>query len=216
MLGWTLGLAAIVSAPLALSGKVHARNRVETPRYRVVANHDGFEVRQYAARVVAEVTVKGSAREASNQGFRILAGFIFGANHGAASIEMTSPVDQRPAPVRIAMTAPVDRRMDGDQWVITFTMPVEYTLSTLPEPTDARIRIRELPAASFAVTQVGGSPIESTLRQRKEEFVASVLEAGFHLSGRPSYARYDPPWTPPFLRRNELLAPLTAEQPAAR
>ena len=198
----------MIVGAVALAPKAFARGRVETPNYTVASTHQGFEVRRYDPRLIAEVTVSGTPKQASNDGFRILADFIFGNNTKRSKVAMTAPVDRSPSEA-IAMTAPVDRSADGESWVIAFTMPSKYTLETLPAPNDARVRIRELPAQRFAVQRFSGAPTEAALERRIEAFIVAVDEAGLVRSGAaPTYARYDPPWTPSFMRRNEIFVEL--------
>lgn len=191
-----------------------ARDAIETPRYEVVSTHDGFEVRRYAPRLVAEVEVSGSGREASNAGFRLLADYIFGNNTTRGTIAMTAPVDRRTTSQSIAMTAPVDRRRGAaeERWLITFTMPSKYTLETLPKPNDARVKIRQLPATCFAAVRFSGAPNEATVQARMDALREAVEAEGLEPAATaPSYARYDPPWRLPRLRRNEVLLELVVE-----
>jgi hypothetical protein len=204
--------ATLIAGVAALAPTVYARS-IETPAYVVESKQEGFEVRRYEGRLVAEVEVEGEPNAASNAGFRILANFIFGANEAHSEVAMTAPVDRRPAEA-IEMTAPVDRRAsdgEGERWVITFTMPSKYTKDTLPTPTDARITIRELPATSYAVVRFSGAPTEKTVQRRIRELEAAVGEAGYETRGEAVYARYDPPWTLGFLRRNEILIEIVVE-----
>lgn len=203
-----------------VASQTHARGDIETPRYEVVSTHEGFEVRRYASRLVAEVEVTGRGREATNAGFRVLADYIFGNNTARRSIAMTAPVDRRAASEPIAMTAPVDHRAvaaaDGEdeRWVITFTMPSRYTLDTLPVPNDARVQIREVPPAHYAAVRFSGAPAEARVQERMDELARAVEAAGLVTAGvPPTYARYDPPWTLPMLRRNELLLELRVDEP---
>lgn len=185
----TLAIAVLAIVPLAL-----ARSRVEKPKYEVEALYGRFEVRRYAPRLVAEVTVTGDSYQATNDGFRILAGFIFGNNRAAQ---------------KIAMTAPVECTASGENWVIAFTMPSEYTLENLPVPNDSRVRIRELPARRYAVLRFAGAPTETAVGRKIAELIALVDASDLVRSrAEPTYARYDPPWTPGLLRRNEIFVEL--------
>ena len=206
---------------VALASKALARSRVETPDYQLVASYPSFEHRRYAPRLVAEVEVSGPSKQATNAGFRILADFIFGNNSKQTEVAMTAPVD-RTASETIEMTAPVDRTPaepdagqgeDGeDQWVIAFTMPSKYTRETLPQPNDARVKIREIPPRDYAVMRFSGAPAEAKVEAKIAAFIAEVEDAGLERSGAPpTYARYDPPWTPGFLRRNEIFIELALE-----
>lgn len=198
------------SSDALADSKLLARGRVEHPSFTVVEQGAGFELRRYQQRLVAEVEVRGEPQQAANAGFRLLADFIFGNNTRAEEVAMTAPVDRRAAkPEKIAMTAPVDRRAAGDRWVITFTMPSKYTRDTLPRPNDARVKIRELPAAVYAVRRFNGSPDEDGVQAEITALRAAAMAAGHTLAEAPPiYSRYDPPWTPALLRRNEVMLPI--------
>lgn len=175
---------------------------VEEPRYRLVRAYEAFEVRRYEPYLVAETVVSAAPEEAGNQGFRILAGYIFGQNKGARTIEMTAPVAQ--APTRIAMTAPVAQSAAPGGSVIQFAMPQEWTLDTLPEPLDSRIALRAMPARTFAVIGYSGSWSQSRYEENLRRLQDALAEAGLPWHGEPIWARYDPPWKPWFWRRNEI------------
>lgn len=209
------GLVAVTTAAIGLTaGTSLARESIEIPDYEVTATHELFEVRRYAPRLVAEVEVEGEGRKAANAGFRVLADFIFGNNEARGSIAMTAPVDRRATSTTIDMTAPVDRReVEGEdeepRWVIAFTMPSKWTMETLPKPRDERVHIREIAPKTYAVMRFSGAPSEAKVERRMEVLDRAVREAGLTPSGEPpTYARYDPPWTLPMLRRNEILLEL--------
>lgn len=178
---------------------------VEEPAYRVLQSLDGAEVREYGPTVVAEVTVTGPADEAGNQGFRLLAGYIFGNNRGDRKIAMTAPVTQAAEPAKIAMTAPVTQvpAADGSQ-VVQFTMPAAYSLDTLPEPTDPRVRLKAQPGSRYVVIRYSGFWSESNYQAHLAKLRRIADAAGLKPVGEPIYARYDPPWIPWFMRRNEI------------
>ncbi|MEX1366458.1 MAG: heme-binding protein [Nannocystaceae bacterium] len=206
------GLVAVATTAIGLSaGSSYARERTEEPAYEVLSSHDLFEVRLYQPRIVAEVEVEGNGKQASNAGFRVLADFIFGNNQTRDSIAMTAPVDRRPTSSTIAMTAPVDQRQtDEERWVVAFTMPSKYTMETLPRPVNERVKIREIPPTVYAVMRFSGAPPEAKVQQRMELLAEAVGEQGLTVAGSaPSYARYDPPWTLPMLRRNEIFLELS-------
>lgn len=197
---------ALTSA-LFLAPPVHA---IEEPEFIVVRTHNGFEVRDYAPYVVAEVTVPGPESDAGNQGFRILAAYIFGKNAGDQSIAMTAPVTQAAEPVKIAMTAPVTQNasVDGAGFVIRFTMPATYTLETLPQPLDEQIRLVAQPAARYAVYRFTGFWTQANYDKNLLKFQSLLAEQGQAPMGDPVYARYDPPYVPWFWRRNEIWMPV--------
>jgi hypothetical protein len=187
-------LAGLAVALVATSQR--RRNELETPVYTVVSKQEGFEIRRYEPRLVAEVMVAGEAEEATDAGFRILFDFIFGNNATGTEIAMTTPVERQ-------------SRGEGDEWVIRFTMPSQYSIATLPAPNDERVMIREIPSKTYGALRFPGAPRESLVRLRTRKFMDRLEAAGLSPSGEPStYARYDPPWTLWFLRRNEILVEL--------
>ncbi|MEM7158852.1 MAG: heme-binding protein [Myxococcota bacterium] len=211
------GLGSAVVATSAVVGTRAYAADIEKPAYEVVARHPGFEVRRYAPRLVAEVEVQGRGKDAANAGFRVLANFIFGDNVRRTEIAMTAPVDRQALSEEIAMTAPVDRTQAGkERWVIAFTMPSKYTAETLPRPNDERVMIREIPRSHFAAVRFSGSPGEKSVQRRMQALEDAVETAGLTSAGRPPvYSRYDPPWTLPFLRRNEIQLELVMDEPSS-
>ena len=178
----------------------------EEPRYTLVRTFGTFEVRQYEPYLVAETVVRAGAEEAGNQGFRILAGYIFGQNKGARKIEMTAPVAQ--SPTKIAMTAPVAQSAGPGGYVIQFSMPSEWTLDTLPEPIDSRVTLRAVAARKIAVIRYSGIWSQANYEENLKKLQDALKQEGLHWRGEPVWARYDPPWKPWFLRRNEILLEL--------
>ncbi len=175
---------------------------IDEPRYTVVRAYDAFEVRRYDAYLVAETTVRAAAEDAGNQGFRALAGYIFGGNKGARKIEMTAPVAQ--TPVKIAMTAPVTQSASAGAYVIQFAMPAEWTLETLPRPVDSNVTLRSMPARTLAVIGYSGTWSQSRYDEHLKKLQDALAQAGLRWHGEPVWARFDPPWTLWFLRRNEI------------
>ena len=183
---------------------------VEQPNYRVEKVYGSFEVRVYESTIVAETVVTGAFGDGTNEGFRRLAGYIFGANDGGRKIAMTAPVGATPARgTKIAMTAPVGSEKAPSGWVVTFTMPSSLTIRTLPVPDDARVRLRELPTRRVAAARFSGTWGAERFETISTKLAADAKGAGLlPAGGPPVFARYDPPWTPWFLRRNEVLIAL--------
>jgi len=198
-------LLATLAVLFAVSGCAMA---VETPSYQVEAKAGQIEVRAYAPLLAAEVRVRGERRAAINRGFRTLADYIFGNNTAAAKVAMTAPVTQS-ASEKIEMTAPVTQSQAGEgAWAVRFILPAEYTLQTVPRPNDPAVALIEEPARRFAAIRFSGGASESALAA-KENALRDYLAANQLVATGPAvYAFYDPPWTPPFLRRNEILVPL--------
>jgi hypothetical protein len=189
-----------------------ARAATEQPAYTVVERSGGVELRQYSPRLVAETTVRGDEVSARNQGFRVIADYIFGANQGRASIAMTSPVAQAAVrPEAIAMTAPVAQSAGKNgEWRVQFFMPARYTRDTLPKPNSSRVVITELPAQRYAVLRFSGLAGRAAVATRTEELKTRVAALGWTVTGAPVTWFYDPPWTLPPMRRNEIALPVAA------
>lgn len=183
---------------------------VEEPAFKTVVKDGNFEVRDYPALVVAEVTVTGEQKEAANKGFRMLAGYIFGGNKRRQSIAMTSPVAQEPTSEKIAMTAPVTQTQNAGTWTVRFTMPRAYTLDSLPEPNDPKVHLRRLSPERFAVLRFSGLARQSDVNAKSEELVAATRAHHLRPIGNVSLAQYNPPWTLWFMRRNEVMIPVEA------
>lgn len=194
------GLRHLFASILLLASE--AALATEEPRYTVVRTEEAFEVRHYEPYLVAETLVAGSAGEAGNRGFRVLAGYIFGKNKGAREIAMTAPVLQ--TPTEIAMTAPVTQRPAAGGYIVQFAMPREWTLDTLPEPTDPAVSLRAVPARTVAVRRYSGTWSQERYAEHLAKLQEALTRTGLQWRGEPVWARYDPPWKPWFLRRNEI------------
>jgi hypothetical protein len=199
----TILLGLVAFGAVALIGRLTV---YETPKYRVTDRLGSIEIREYSPYLVAETIVDGSLETAGNQGFRILAKYIFGDNRVARKIPMTAPVAQEKAEsTRIAMTTPVTQERAGDQYVIRFMMPSELSRDDLPIPNDERILIREMPARNLAAVRYSGRWSKRNYQKHAEELKSALRNAGLEPVGEPTWARYNPPFTPWFMRRNEIL-----------
>jgi SOUL heme-binding protein len=189
-------------------------DKYEQPRHTVIEKVGNIEIRQYQPMLLAEVSVEGDRNQAANEGFRVLAGFIFGSNTTQKSISMTSPVTQAPvantaaASEKISMTSPVtQQRVENsdktDRWVVSFMMPSEYTLTTLPKPKSDRIRFRMSEPERRAVIRFSGRSSESNLATHRAELEAFVKARNLQVESVPMIAYYDDPFTLPWNRRNE-------------
>ena len=181
---------------------------VEKAKYAVLEKEDDFEIRQYDPQIVAETFVASNLEEAGNEGFRRLYAYISGDNKKKQSISMTAPVGQETSSEKIAMTAPVSQEKKDDSWRITFLMPAEYTLETLPEPTDERVKLAEEPGRWMAAVRYSGTWSEEGYRKNKALLEEYIRSRGLTKAGAAVWARYDPPFMPWFLRRNEVLIPV--------
>lgn len=204
--GWRLLIALLV-------GWTMESEAVEKAAYRVVEAEDPFELRDYAAQLVAEVIVEGSLEQAGNDAFNPLFRYISGANQPSQRIAMTSPVSQQRAGEKMAMTTPVAQRPEGDRWIVQFIMPASYTLDTLPTPDNPDVALREIPAQRMAAIRYSGRWTERRFQEHLEKLQAWVETKGWVITGEPVWARYNSPFAPPFLRRNEVLLPVDALAP---
>ena len=185
---------------------------IEEASYTVIEQNGDFDLRQYAPHIVAETTVEGAFDKVGSEGFRRLAGYINGENRTKQSIAMTAPVSQEAQSEKIAMTAPVGQEKSGDRWRITFVMPSEYALDTLPEPVDPRIEIKQEPGRLMAAVRYSGTWNREGYEENKKRLLAWIEERGFRQTGDPVWARYNPPFMPWFLRRNEVLIPVDRQK----
>ena len=187
----------------------------EEPKYTLLEKSEPFELRAYAPQLIAEVKVEGDLDAASSQGFRLIAAFIFGQNQVSEKIAMTTPVgiesnDQQKS-AKIAMTVPVGiesakpEKGVANQWTISFVMPSEYTLETLPKPLNSQVKIRQLPAEIRAAITFSGFYGEDTVLEKTKALEDWIKTKNMQVIGSPQFARYNPPWTLPFMRRNEVL-----------
>ena len=178
---------------------------IERLAYRTIEQEGQFELRVIEPHVVAETFVDGDFERVGNEGFRRLVEYIGGANRAQAKISMTAPVVQEPASEEIAMTAPVSQEKVGDRYRITFLMPSKYTLETLPQPTDPRIHLRAEPVRSVAAIRYTGFWSRSRYDEHERRLREWIQRRGLEPISEPVWARYDPPFMPWFLRRNEVL-----------
>lgn len=208
---WRYVLVALLAAIVlggALSGTI--MSLVEQPSYTVVKSLDDVEIRDYPPMVVAEVEVAGERRAAINAGFRLLADYIFGNNSPAQKIAMTAPVTQQ-AGEKIAMTAPVSQQATGASWKVRFVMPSRYTLEALPKPNNASVKLVPVPAERFAAIRFSGLADDNSIARFKLRLFERLAEQGLTPEDETVMAFYNPPWTLPFLRRNEILVKLKTD-----
>jgi len=203
---------------LLLAAAAEVAMATEEPKHRVLQKNDGWELRLYEPTVVAETAVEGEFGPGGNEGFRRIAGYIFGGNDGGRKVAMTAPVAQERRPregAKIAMTAPVAQERSGEGWTVAFVMPSEYSREALPKPSAPRVTLRAVPARRVAAVSFSGTWGAERFDAAARDLLAKVAAAGLAPAGPPVYARYDPPWTPWFLRRNEVLVPLADPAPGS-
>jgi hypothetical protein len=181
---------------------------IEEAKYAVLEREGDFELRQYEPQIVAETLVEGDFKDVGNEGFRRLYDYITGKNRKRQSIPMTAPVSQEAASEKIPMTAPVNQEKAGEKWRITFMMPPQYTLETLPEPLDARVKLTKVPGKLMAALSYSGTWSRGRYEDKEKRLKELIRQRGLNIVGEPVFARYNPPFLPWFLRRNEVLIPV--------
>jgi hypothetical protein len=203
-----IGLAGFALLGVSSLLVVKSAMAIEKAKYSVLEKEDAFEIRQYDPQIVAETFVEGDLEKAGNEGFRRLYAYISGENTKKQSISMTAPVSQETGSKKIAMTAPVKQEKKDNRWRITFLMPAEYTLETLPEPNDTRVRLTEESGRLMVAVKYSGTWSEEGYEENKALLEEYIQKRGLIKTGAPVWARYDPPFMPWFLRRNEVLIPI--------
>ena len=188
---------------------------IEEPSFKVIAKSGTFELRQYAPMLVAETLVDGDMDDASSTGFRKIADYIFGNNQvqagtSSTKIAMTAPVTMEPQSQKIAMTAPValipaENMAASQQWRVHFVMPSQYTMNTIPKPKNPDVKLREIPGKVFAVHSFTGFNTQSRVQAKTDELSAWIGQKNLKALSLAQLARYDPPWTLPMFRRNEVM-----------
>lgn len=206
----SFALGKILFATLLITTFAMPSHATPEPEYQVVQSLADFEVRQYAAYTVAETVVAGPADKAGSQAFPILAGYIFGKNKGERKFEMTAPVTQAVVPTKLQMTAPVTQTTAPGGFLVQFVLPKGVTVANAPEPLDARVQLREIPAAQVAVIRYSGLWSQSNDNEQLAKLQAAMRAANLRWTGEAVYSRYNAPFTPWFLRRNEIWLYLAA------
>lgn len=163
---------------------------IEIPRYEVMKKESNFELRNYSNLILAETIVDNNFDESSNIGFRRLAGYIFGGNTSKQ---------------KIAMTTPVGQELRQGKFVISFTMPSNYTIESLPVPDDKNVSLKALGKREVAAIIFSGTWSQSRYEAHLVELKKWIKLKNLKVINDPIFARYNPPWTPWFMRRNEIL-----------
>jgi hypothetical protein len=184
---------------------------VEEAEYEVVQTDGDIELRDYAPSIVAETVVEGDFEDAGNKAFRTLFKYIDGENRAQSEIAMTAPVAQQESSREIAMTAPVSQQAAGEGWVVSFMMPASYTMETIPEPLNPAVKIRQIPAYRAAAIRYSGFWSEKNYAEHRNELAEWLDKQRLRAAGPAVWARYNAPFVPWFMRRNEILIPVERE-----
>ena len=226
-------ILAIVGLLIAWSAvSLYFQHTIDQPKYTVLEQNKNYEIRQYAPYIIAQTQVQGDYRQAASLGFRILADYIFGNNTKQSTVQMTAPVGikeseniQMTAPVTITesanvdmttpvtitkaepiqMTAPVTITKDQQEYTVSFVMPFNYTLQTLPKPNNQQVEIKTQPARKVAALKFSWYAGPKRVEAKKQELLNLLGQDGVATKGSPEYAGYDAPLTAPWLRRNEII-----------
>lgn len=182
-------------------------SNAEQAKYSVLKKADGYEIRNYPAHIVAQTVIEDMSvnGDAFNKGFRIIAGYIFGGNVKKESIVMTAPVIAQGPSEKIAMTVPVTTSMNGNSQVVSFVMPSKYTLETLPTPNDSRIKLALVPEQKIAALRFSWYMTDDRFEKMRKQLFADLARDNIEIIGTPIFAGYNPPWTPPWMNRNEIM-----------
>jgi hypothetical protein len=195
-------IALILIVGGLLAGPV--MSNVEKPDYKVIQTERNIEIRQYEPMIIAEVEVDGKREDAIREGFRLIADYIFGNNTVQRDIAMTAPVQQQESQ-KIAMTAPVQQQSTGRSWQISFVMPSKYSMETLPEPKNDRVRLKGIMTKKFVVIKFSGTNSNENVTEHENQLMNYIEANQIKIIDSPKYAFYNAPWTLPFMRRNEVM-----------
>ena len=208
---WTMitSIIALILIVGVLAGPV--MSNVEKPDYKVIQSEQNIEIRQYEPMIIAEVEVDGKREDAIGDGFRLLADYIFGNNTVQQVISMTAPVQQKENQ-NIAMTAPVQQQSTGKSWRMSFVMPSKYSMDSLPVPNNNRVRLKGILAKKFVVIEFSGTNSNENVTEHENQLMNYIEANQIKINGSLKYAFYNPPWSLPFLRRNEVMIEINQQQ----
>lgn len=181
---------------------------IEQAKYQTITKEGQFEVREYESHILAEVEIAGDMEGASNQAFRPLFRYISGENRSQTKVAMTAPVSQEQASEKISMTTPVSQERSDGAWAISFMMPADYTMETIPLPSNHRVKLREVPVRKVATVKYSGRWTESGYLKHKLALEKWIASEGLIANGDAIWARFNSPYTPWFMRRNEVQIPV--------
>ena len=179
-------------------------SNVEKPDYEIITSQKNIEIRRYGPMIIAEVETAVNREDTIGNEFGILADYIFGNNTMQNGIAMTAPVQQQKSR-KIAMTSPVQQQLADEVWTTSFVMPSEYNMDTLPKPNNDRVQLKEVPPKKFVVVQFSGTNSDENINEHEKQLTEYIVSNQIKTVGTFKYAFYDPPWTLPIMRRNEVM-----------
>jgi len=199
-------LAVIVLLGIWAAGSYLVIRNIEEPKFTLIESKTGYDIREYGSYLTAETDVTGNYSDATSKGFRIIADYIFGNNTSRSSIAMTAPVLERTSSEKIAMTVPViDTEIDASTRTISFVLPSEYTLETLPLPNNPQVKITQVPPRKVAALTFTWYPTANRVEEKKNELLSLLAKDGLEVAGEIQVARYNPPLSMPLMLRNEII-----------
>lgn len=200
---------SVVSALALSSCSVLGINDTPQAKYTNIKKDNNFSVRVYAPLTEAQVTVQESNyKSAVNKGFGYLFKYITGANIAKQNIQMTAPVKIEQPSEKIQMTAPIMIKGDDKNWTIAFVLPAKYTLENAPKPTNDRVKLVEKPETKVAVITFSGFLNKDSIDSNTSKLKTWIKSNNYQAIGQAEAAGYNPPWTIPFLRTNEVMIPV--------
>ena len=200
------GFAGIALLVIWAIGSYLVIRNIEEPKFTLAERKTGYDIREYESYIIAETDVTGNYNDATSKGFRIIADYIFGNNTLRSSIAMTAPVLESKSSEKIAMTVPViDTEKDGSTRTISFVLPSEYTLETLPMPNNPQVKITQVPPRKVAVLSFAWYPTAQRVEKKKKELLSLLAKDGLVVEGEIQVARYNPPLSMPLMLRNEII-----------
>ena len=204
---WYIVITIIFVILIGISLVGPVMSQVENPEYQVISANENIEIRRYKPMIIAETAVAGERGDSIGEGFKLLADYIFGNNTVNTKIAMTAPVQQESSR-KIAMTAPVQQQASDKDWKVSFVMPAKYSMSDLPKPNNEKVKLKQVPAKEFIVIKFSGSNCDENVAEHEKQLMQYVIEHQIKTTSTPKYAFYNPPWTLPMLRRNEIMLEL--------
>jgi effector-binding domain-containing protein len=180
----------------------------EEAKYSLISKDKKIEIRHYTPQIIAETIVDADIEKAGNIAFKLLFGYISGNNITQSAIAMTAPVGQESTSEEIAMTVPVRQEKSKSGWAVNFKMPSSYTIETLPRPSDSRVKLRQISSQTVAAIRYSGFWSKSNYLEHKSKLKTWIQQSNYQVNGDAIWARYNAPFTPWFLRRNEILIPV--------
>jgi hypothetical protein len=197
-------LIAILTTFFLAGCSVFGIRSADEPNYQVLNDYGHIQIRHYPVLVVAQTEVNEDYKNSSSQGFQRLAGYIFGGNQKQQKLAMIAPVIQEQEAETLSMTAPVIQQKSGPVWLMAFVLPAGYSISSAPVPLDPAVLIKEISNKKVAVIRYSGSLSEQGIEEKSEALKKWLTQQGYRAISPSRSAAYDPPWTLPFLRRNEV------------